>query len=100
MTSHGKDEVKDDQGTPLLCSGHVEQADIGETRVKREKTYKERLDELVTQLVTRRPRQDVHGKLKVTERFSHKIWKWVNICILLELQEIQKAETVSRKAEV
>lgn len=64
MTSHGKDGVRNDQGTSLLCSGHVEQPDVGETRVKRYKTYKKRLNELVTQLVTRGPRQDVHGKLK------------------------------------
>lgn len=35
MTLHGKDGVRDDHGTPLLCSGHVEQPDVGETRVKR-----------------------------------------------------------------
>lgn len=35
MTPHGNDGVGDHQGRPLLHSAHLEQADIGETRVKR-----------------------------------------------------------------
>lgn len=34
MNPHGKDGVRDDQGMLLSRSGHLEQADAGEARVK------------------------------------------------------------------
>lgn len=57
---------------PLSGSGCLEWADVGETRVKMQKKtykmYKEGLNELGTQLVTRGLRQDLHVKPKVNEK--------------------------------
>lgn len=41
MNLHGKGGVRDGQGMPLSHSGHLEQPDVGETKVKMlKKTYK------------------------------------------------------------
>lgn len=59
-------------GDAIVTLWSFEQADIGETKVKMlkktYKTYKEGLNELGTQLMTQRPRQDLHVKPKADEK--------------------------------